>query len=129
MNVEGEVEGVIQIDGCLTVAPGGRVRSESLSCRDARIAGSVEGPLTVYQTLLIASGGAVAGDIAVGELLIEQGGSFDGTCRKLKAEELPSSRVAEPVEASKRHDPAPKPGQKPDTAESGKQTREISSPT
>lgn len=85
--VEGEIEGAIRIDGRLVVAPGGRVVSESLCCRFAEIAGSVEGPLTVTETLQIRSGGVVTGDIAATELLIEQGGSFDGSCRKLKPEE------------------------------------------
>jgi cytoskeletal protein CcmA (bactofilin family) len=88
MCVEGEVKGVIEIDGRLIVAPGGQVFSESLSCRNAEISGSVEGPLTVYEVLKIRLGGVVKGDIAVADLLIEQGGSFDGTCRKLKGEEL-----------------------------------------
>jgi len=86
--VEGEIEGTIRIDGRLIVTPDGRVVSESLCCRFAEIAGRVEGPLTVTETLQIRSGGMVTGDIAATELLIEQGGSFDGSCRKLKPEEV-----------------------------------------
>lgn len=121
MCIEGEVKGNIEIDGRLIVASGGRVLSESLRCRNAEITGSLEGPVTVYEVLQIRSGGVVTGEIAVTELLIEQGGSFNGTCRKLKPEEMPGRGEAATTEATR-----PKPVQataspkKPDAPVNGK---------
>ncbi|MCY4550793.1 MAG: polymer-forming cytoskeletal protein [Defluviicoccus sp.] len=84
--VEGAVE--TELSGCrlLLVAAGGVFRG-SADVETADIRGTVEGPLTVRETLTVrASGRIVAETIACGEIEVERGATIAGAVRPLEEE-------------------------------------------
>lgn len=89
--IEGSFNGTLDVGQDLIVASTGVIESESVVCRNAQISGVVNGPITVYETLKICQGGVITGDITVADLLVEQGGIFNGSCRRLSPQEISSS--------------------------------------
>jgi cytoskeletal protein CcmA (bactofilin family) len=80
--VEGQVEAALSDCRQIEIAAGGYFKGTAV-VDDARINGIFEGTLTVRNTLVIQSSGAVAGDIRYGELEIERGGRIAGSIHSL----------------------------------------------
>lgn len=113
VRIEGVLEGNIDTKGTLYVATGGRVVTESAVCCKADISGEISGILTARDILYIRPGGMVMGDIAVADMVVEQGGFFDGTSRKIKPVEQSASAsgAAKPLPSGK--NPLPEPQKVP----------------
>jgi cytoskeletal protein CcmA (bactofilin family) len=78
MQVDGQIEGTLEVDGQVSVGPNGAVTGE-LIADDIVVGGRVEGNVTARAHLHIAPGGSVRGDVRYGSLQIERGGLIDGT--------------------------------------------------
>lgn len=52
----------------------------NISCHNAFISGKIDGNVLCEDTLTIESSGKITGDITVKNLIIKEGGSFDGKC-------------------------------------------------
>ena len=79
LRVEGEVEGTLLSEGDVVVAAGGWVRG-TLQVRNLRVSGRVEGVVRVMGCLEIQRTGWVEGEMELGSLVVDEGGTLQGTC-------------------------------------------------
>lgn len=81
LRVEGTVEGTIHSDGEVTVAPSGVVNG-TINARHLIVTGRVEGVFRISECLEIHGTGCVEGDVEVGSLVVDEGGTLQGTCTR-----------------------------------------------
>jgi cytoskeletal protein CcmA (bactofilin family) len=91
--VDGEVEGVIRLEGaCLTVRPEGRVKATILA-QDVVVLGYVEGEIRAVGLVHLRGSAVVQGDVFAARLSIEDGATLRGNADPSKASEpLPGGR-------------------------------------
>ena len=80
LRIEGEYRGDIQCLADVIVGESGIVRS-NISAKDITISGKVYGDITTTGRLTIMSTGLLQGSAAVGSLIVQDGGTFSGSCR------------------------------------------------
>jgi cytoskeletal protein CcmA (bactofilin family) len=82
-------EGLIKIDGSVkgdiiwqdeVILGVSSYCKSNLTCKSAFINGKVEGDVICENTLTLESYGKITGDITVRNIIIKEGGSFDGKC-------------------------------------------------
>lgn len=96
LRIEGTVEGTIHSDGEVTVAPTGVVRGE-IDAKHLIVTGQVLGTFRILECLEIHGTGRVEGDVEVGSLVVDEGGTLQGTCTRRGVERLDqASRDDEP---------------------------------
>lgn len=97
--VEGRVEGTISVTKSLVVDPGGTVQAE-VSCRTVVIHGVLLGNIEASESVRIAGGGRMAGDIHAPEVVLEEGAAFNGNIDmgdfSLETENVPEPAVEIP---------------------------------
>lgn len=90
--VEGRVEGTVSLTKMLVVDPGGTVQAE-VSCSAAVIHGVILGNIEASDSVRIAAGGRMAGDIRAPQVVLEEGAAFTGNIDmgefSLEAEDIP----------------------------------------
>ena len=79
IQVEGTVEGEIDLQGSVIVAPTGQVKGP-VTAEVIRVAGHIEGAITARERLLLQRTGNVEGDITTPALEVEEGGRLNGRC-------------------------------------------------
>jgi cytoskeletal protein CcmA (bactofilin family) len=77
--VEGIVEGTIHSTGEVSIAPGGLVRG-SIFAKHLVVTGRAEGTMKITDCLEIHGTGYVEGDVEVGSLVVDEGGTLQGVC-------------------------------------------------
>ena len=77
--IDGEVEGTITCNGKVVIGPKGFLKG-SISCVNAEIIGSVEGDITVSETLSLRGTAIIKGDVKTKVLMVEPNAVFNGTC-------------------------------------------------
>ena len=77
--VEGIVEGTIHSTGEVSIAPGGLVRG-SIFAKHLVVTGRAEGTMKITECLEIHGTGYVEGDVEVGSLVVDEGGTLQGVC-------------------------------------------------
>ncbi len=81
VQIEGRLEGEIDLKGGVTVASGGMVQGPIVA--DAvRVAGEVEGSVTAREHLCLERTGSIHGDVATASLMVENG-RLDGSSKML----------------------------------------------
>ena len=88
VQIEGRLEGEIDLKGGVTVANGGTVQGP-ITADAVRVAGDVEGSITAREHLCLERTGSVHGDVATASLMVENG-RLDGSSKML-ASAQPSS--------------------------------------
>jgi len=84
--VEGVVEGTIHSMGEVSIAPGGLVKG-TIFAKHLVVTGRAEGIMKITDCLEIHGTGYVEGDVEVGSLVVDEGGTLQGVCvRKDQAE-------------------------------------------
>jgi cytoskeletal protein CcmA (bactofilin family) len=92
LRVTGTVEGAIEATGSIEIDGGG----------------SVSGPVTAYDRLVVGSEGSLAGDVRVSRLVVEDGATFSGNVSMGKsALETPRPAVPAPIIPMKAAEPVP----------------------
>jgi cytoskeletal protein CcmA (bactofilin family) len=81
LRIEGQVEGTIHSDGEVTVAPSGLVTG-TIHAKHLIVTGRVEGVFRIDECLEIHGTGCVEGDVEVGSLVVDEGGTLQGTCSR-----------------------------------------------
>ncbi|HJV23578.1 MAG TPA: polymer-forming cytoskeletal protein [Holophagaceae bacterium] len=103
LRVEGTVDGSIQSEGEVIVAPGGLVTGLVLA-KHLVVTGKVKGTVKTTECLEIHGTGFVEGEVEVGRLVVDEGGILQGTCVRrdepkapevAKGGSLPSTEKAE----------------------------------
>jgi len=77
--VEGVVEGTIHSTGEVSIAPGGLVKG-TIFAKHLVVTGRAEGTMKITDCLEIHGTGYVEGDVEVGSLVVDEGGTLQGVC-------------------------------------------------
>jgi cytoskeletal protein CcmA (bactofilin family) len=100
LRVEGVLEGTILSEGQVVVAPNGVVRG-TIHAKRLTVTGRVEGVFKVSGCLEILGTGWVEGQVEIGSLVVDEGGTLLGTCQQ---QEQAGPKSAEPVPFVPRRD-------------------------
>ena len=90
VQVEGRLEGEIDLKGSVVVAAGGMVQGP-ITADAVRVAGDVQGSITAREHLCLERTGGIHGDVTTASLIVENG-RLDGSSTML----TPSERPYEP---------------------------------
>lgn len=101
IRIEGTVEGIIHSEGEVTVAPSGIVKG-TVHAKHMIVTGRVEGIFKIAECLEIHGTGWVEGEVEVGSLVVDEGGTLQGSCtrrgvHKAKEPEAPKARIPDKV--------------------------------
>lgn len=77
MQVEGTVEGEIELNGAVIVTPTGLVKGP-VSADVIRVAGRIEGNVSAKERVLLQKTGSLEGDMSTPSLEVEDGGKING---------------------------------------------------
>lgn len=78
IRVDGSIKGKLFCDAKVIIGPTGKVEGE-IRCANAVVEGKFEGTITVKELLNIRETATIQGDIAYGKLIVQPGGTIDGT--------------------------------------------------
>lgn len=81
IRIEGTVEGIIHSEGEVTIAPSGIVKG-TVHAKHLIVTGRVEGIFKIAECLEIHGTGWVEGDVEVGSLVVDEGGTLQGSCTR-----------------------------------------------
>lgn len=81
IRIEGTVEGTIHSEGEVTVAPSGVVKG-TIQAKHLIVTGRVEGIFKIVECLEIHGTGWVEGEVEVGSLVVDEGGTLQGSCTR-----------------------------------------------
>jgi len=79
LRIEGSVEGIIHSTGEVSIAPGGVVKG-TIFAKHLVVTGRAEGTMKITECLEIHGTGYVEGDVEVGSLVVDEGGTLQGVC-------------------------------------------------
>ncbi|WP_306589554.1 polymer-forming cytoskeletal protein [Geothrix sp. 21YS21S-4] len=79
LRIEGTVEGTIHSTGEVSIAPGGLVKG-NVFAKHLVVTGRAEGIMKISDCLEIHGTGFVEGDVEVGSLVVDEGGTLQGVC-------------------------------------------------
>ena len=85
VQVEGNVEGAIQLNGSVIVTTTGHIKGP-VEADVVRVAGFVEGNVTVRDHLRLEKTGNVDGDVTTASLVVEDGGRLNGRSTMVQSE-------------------------------------------
>ena len=91
--VDGEVEGILESQGLLTIGPNGKVNA-NIKAREVVVFGSVRGNVDAFEKIAIRDHGKVIGDIKTCGISIDDGAYFKGSIDISRPE---PSTVTKPV--------------------------------
>jgi len=124
LRIEGTVEGTIHSEGEVTVAPTGFIKG-TIHAKHLIVTGKVEGIFKISECLEIHGTGWVEGEVEVGSLVVDEGGTLLGSCTRRgvtssKAKEKEATAPAKLAKAEERfHDRSVLPGVTPAAQEFG----------
>ncbi len=96
LRIEGTFEGTIRCDGQVQVVAPGQVNG-TIYARDLLVSGRVDGVFKVDGCLEIRESGWVEGEVEVGTMVVDEGGTFQGSCTRHGQKEQPEPpRAAKP---------------------------------
>jgi len=95
IRIEGTVEGTIHSEGEVTIAPSGIVKG-TVHAKHLIVTGRVEGIFKIAECLEIHGTGWVEGEVEVGSLVVDEGGTLQGSCTRKGAHK---PKEPEPVKA------------------------------
>jgi cytoskeletal protein CcmA (bactofilin family) len=78
IRVDGTIKGKLFCEAKVIIGPTGKVTGE-IRCQNAVIEGSFEGTISVKELLNIRETATVEGDVTYGKLIVQPGGTIDGT--------------------------------------------------
>ncbi len=81
LRIEGTVEGTIHSEGEVTIAPSGLVNG-TIHAKHMIATGRAKGVFKILECLEIHGTGCVEGDVEVGSLVVDEGGTLQGTCTR-----------------------------------------------
>lgn len=79
LRIEGTVDGIIHSTGEVSIAPGGLVKG-TVFAKNLVVTGRAEGTMKITDCLEIHGTGYVEGDVEVGSLVVDEGGTLQGVC-------------------------------------------------
>jgi cytoskeletal protein CcmA (bactofilin family) len=77
LQLNGELEGKVDLDGRLTVGPKGKA-SADIKAKEVDVAGSVQGNIDATERIVLRKGANLVGDVRTAGIVIEDGAYFKG---------------------------------------------------
>ena len=77
LQLNGELEGQVQLDNRLTIGPKGKA-SANIKAKEVDIAGSVQGNIDASDRIVLRKGANLVGDVKTAGIMIEDGAYFKG---------------------------------------------------
>lgn len=77
IRIDGKVKGTIKASDEVRVGRSGEINGE-IFAKNARVAGRVDGNVTIEQKLTLESESALNGNLSAGKLIIDEGATFNG---------------------------------------------------
>jgi cytoskeletal protein CcmA (bactofilin family) len=77
LQLNGELEGQVQLDSRLTIGPKGKA-SANIKAKEVDIAGSVQGNIDASERIMLRKGANLVGDVRTAGIVIEDGAYFKG---------------------------------------------------
>ncbi len=81
LRIEGTLEGTIHSEGEVTIAPSGLVNG-TIHAKHMIATGKAKGVFKILECLEIHGTGCVEGEVEVGSLVVDEGGTLQGTCSR-----------------------------------------------
>ncbi len=78
IRVDGAIKGKLFCDAKVIIGPSGKVEGE-IRCVNAVVEGHFEGTISVKELLNVRETAKLQGDISAGKLIVQPGGTIDGT--------------------------------------------------
>jgi cytoskeletal protein CcmA (bactofilin family) len=103
LRIEGSVEGTIHSEGEVTIAPTGYVKG-TIHAKHLIVTGKVEGVFKIAECLEIHGTGWVEGEVEVGSLVVDEGGTLQGSCSRRGATKPKEKDALLPTKAGKPDD-------------------------
>jgi cytoskeletal protein CcmA (bactofilin family) len=101
LRIEGNVEGTIRSEGEVTIAPGGEVRG-TIEAKHLIVTGRVLGIFRIQECMEIHGTGYVEGEVEVGSLVVDEGGTLQGNCTRRGVERMDKDEEKEKVKEKDR---------------------------
>ncbi len=114
LRIEGTIEGTITSEGEVTIAPTGLVKG-TIVAKHLIVTGRVEGVFRIDECLEIHGTGIVEGEVELGSLVVDEGGTLQGNCTR-RGVARASEATPEPVPAAPALAPVPAPATAPTAA-------------
>ena len=77
LQLNGELEGQVNLDGRLTVSPKGKA-SANIKAKEVDVAGAVQGNIDASERIILRKGANLVGDVRTAGIVIEDGAYFKG---------------------------------------------------
>ena len=77
LHIEGHVEGQIELNNVLVIAPSGHVKAEVFA-KEVIIEGTVEGKITAQERVVLRTNSHTNGDLTTPRIVVEDGSVFNG---------------------------------------------------
>lgn len=90
LRIEGTVDGTITSEGEVVVAPGGLVTG-TVMAKHLVVTGKVKGTVKTQECLEIHGTGIVEGEVEVGSLVVDEGGTLQGNCTHREPAKAPKA--------------------------------------
>jgi cytoskeletal protein CcmA (bactofilin family) len=77
VHLNGDLEGQIKVEGCLTIGATGKANAD-INAREVIVVGSAKGNVETINRLLLRAGANLEGDVKTPRIVIEDGAYFKG---------------------------------------------------
>jgi len=77
VHLNGDWEGQMEVDGCLTIGAGGKANAH-IKAREVIVAGSAKGNVETIDRLVLRAGATLEGEVKTARIVIEEGACFKG---------------------------------------------------
>jgi cytoskeletal protein CcmA (bactofilin family) len=92
LRLDGTIEGRVDVTETFLTGPRSRLKGE-VHCRDAVIAGAIEGNISASETVELQTGARVFGDISSKGLIIQRDCVFEGRCTMVRPQSEASGQA------------------------------------
>jgi cytoskeletal protein CcmA (bactofilin family) len=82
LRIDGDMEGTLVSEGTVLVEAGGKV-SGTIQARNLLVTGRVDGMIHVVERLEVLRHGWIEGELEMGTLVVDEGGTLQGNCARL----------------------------------------------
>lgn len=94
LQIDGQLEGSLQVDSRVTVGKTGKVRA-NVSAKEVHVFGAIHGNVKATERVVIRKDASLVGDIVTAGIVVDDGAYFKGSIDILR----PAEKKAEPVPA------------------------------
>ena len=88
LQIDGQLDGTLQVDSRITVGKTGKVRA-NVSAREIHVLGAVQGNVKATDRVVIRKDASLVGDITTGGIVVDDGAYFKGSIDIVRSEKKP----------------------------------------